>query len=90
MSFFGSNAFALPGNIVILLDEMVGFTDDDDVIAGVLAHEAGHVINQHSMRAVARSTVIAIAVADECGDGCNKPILFDSRPRLDLRRALFE
>ena len=25
------------------------FADDDDVIAGVLAHEAGHVIKQHSM-----------------------------------------
>ena len=57
-----ANAFALPGNIVILLDEMVEFADDDDVIAGVLAHEAGQVIKQHSMRAVGRSTVIAIAV----------------------------
>ena len=49
---------------------MVEFTDDDNVIAGVLAHETAHVITQHSMRAVARSTVIPIAVADECGDGC--------------------
>ena len=38
------------------------FAVDDDVIAGVLAHEAGHVTKQHSMRAVGRSTVIAIAV----------------------------
>jgi predicted Zn-dependent protease len=148
-SFFGPNAFALPGNIVILLDEMVEFADDDDVIVGVLAHETGHVINQHAMRAVAQSMAIAIAVglvfgiddsfieeittlstslilsnqsrkfeteadqvsleilqklgrdpesmvkffdkvAAECGEGCNKPNFFDSHPRLDHRRALFE
>jgi Zn-dependent protease with chaperone function len=59
---FGPNAFALPGNIVILLDEMVEFADDEDVIAGVLAHEIGHVTNQHAMRAVAQSAFIAIAV----------------------------
>jgi len=146
---FGPNAFALPGNIVILLDEMVEFAVDDDVIAGVLAHETGHVINQHAMRAVAQSMAIAIAVglvfgiddsfieeittlstslilsnqsrkfeteadqvsleilqklgrdpesmvkffdkvAAECGEGCNKPNFFDSHPRLDHRRALFE
>ena len=125
------------------------FADDDDVIAGVLAHEAGQVIKQHSMHAVGRSTVIAIAVglvfgiddsfieeiatlgtsltlssqsrkfetaadqvsleilqqlgrdpenmlkffdkvAAECGEGCKKPNFFDSHPRLDHRRALFE
>ena len=59
---FGPNAFALPGNIVILFDEMVEFADDEDVIAGVLAHEIGHVTNQHAIRAVAQSAVIAIAV----------------------------
>jgi predicted Zn-dependent protease len=29
-------------------------------------------------------------VAAECGEGCNKPNFFDSHPRLDHRRDLFE
>ena len=29
-------------------------------------------------------------VAAECGGGCKKPNFFDSHPRLDHRRALFE
>ena len=29
-------------------------------------------------------------VATECGEGCKKPNCFDSHPRLDHRRALFE
>jgi predicted Zn-dependent protease len=29
-------------------------------------------------------------VAAECGEGCNRPNFFDSHPRLDHRRALFE
>ncbi|MDC1001012.1 DUF898 family protein [Alphaproteobacteria bacterium] len=29
-------------------------------------------------------------VAAECGEGCTRPSFFDSHPRLDQRRALFE
>ena len=59
----GPNAFALPGNDVVLLDELVTYVDDDDVVLGVLAHELGHVIEQHALRQVMRSAVVAIGVS---------------------------
>ena len=61
----GPNAFALPGNDIVLLDELVTFADDDDddVVLGVLAHELGHVAEQHALRQVMRSAVIAIGVS---------------------------
>ena len=58
----GPNAFALPGNDIVLLDELVSFADDDDVVLGVLAHELGHVAEQHALRQVMRSAVVAIGV----------------------------
>jgi Zn-dependent protease with chaperone function len=59
----GPNAFALPGNDIVLLDELVTFADDDDVVLGVLAHELGHVAEQHALRQVMRSAVVAIGVS---------------------------
>lgn len=58
----GPNAFALPGNIVVLLDEMVEFADSEDVLVAVLAHEVGHVTNRHAMRLISRSAIVAFSV----------------------------
>lgn len=58
----GPNAFALPGNDIVLLDELVSFADDEDVVLGVLAHELGHVAEQHALRQVMRSAVIGIGI----------------------------
>ena len=58
----GPNAFALPGNDIVLLDELVTFADDDDVVLAVLAHEFGHVTELHALRQIMRSAVVAIGV----------------------------
>ena len=59
----GPNAFALPGNIIVLLDEMVEFADDDDLIAAVLAHELAHVTNRHAIRYITRSALLTVGAA---------------------------
>ena len=51
----GPNAFALPGNDVVLLDDLVTFADDEAVVLAVLAHEFGHAIERH---ALARSCAV--------------------------------
>lgn len=47
------NAFALPGGTVILTDEIVYLLGDDDRLAGVMAHELGHLHHRHSLRGLA-------------------------------------
>ena len=59
----GPNAFALPGNIIVLLDEMVEFADDEDLIAAIMAHELAHVTKRHAMRYITRSSLLAVAAA---------------------------
>lgn len=59
----GPNAFALLGNDVVLLDELVTYVDEEDVVIGVLAHELGHVVEQHALRQVMRGAVVAIGVS---------------------------
>ncbi len=46
----GANAFALPGGSIILTDQLVEFARNSDEIAGVLAHEIGHVKHRHPLR----------------------------------------
>jgi len=59
----GPNAFALPGNIIVLLDEMVNFVDDDDLIIAVLAHEYAHVSQRHAMRQITRNALLTAIAA---------------------------
>lgn len=44
------NAFAVPGGNIVVLSRLLDEAKDDDEIAGVLAHEIGHVIGRHFLR----------------------------------------
>jgi Zn-dependent protease with chaperone function len=64
----GANAFALPGGIVVVTDEMLSKAPDDDALAGVLAHELGHVEGRHGMRRVLRAAGLGAATLVIFGD----------------------
>lgn len=63
----GSNAFALPGGDIILLDQLALQLDDGEINA-VLAHELGHVIHRHALRLLIQKATMAIALAAWFGD----------------------
>ncbi len=65
----GPNAFALPGGIIVLTDELVQLGDGDtDMVVGVLAHELGHVIGRHGMRQIVQASLLATLVGMVMGD----------------------
>ncbi len=64
----GANALALPGGTVILTDQLAKLAKNDDEVAGVLAHEIGHVIEQHSLRQIYRALGIAFMASVIIGD----------------------
>ncbi|MCP5151391.1 MAG: M48 family metallopeptidase [Ectothiorhodospiraceae bacterium] len=65
----GANAFALPGGILVVTDELVTLLEDDyDALAAVLAHEVGHVLERHSLRAALQSSATALLIASVLGD----------------------
>lgn len=65
----GPNAFALPGNFIVLTDELVTLVDGDlDAISGVLAHELGHLKHRHGLRSVVQSTALTILGSALIGD----------------------
>lgn len=64
----GPNAFALPGGTIVVLDEIVALSSDDDEIIAVLAHEMGHVAERHALRQMLQASVVGLAMAWYVGD----------------------
>jgi Zn-dependent protease with chaperone function len=64
----GANAFALPDGTIVLLDELVTLTKDDNEIMAVLAHERGHIERRHTLRMVLQSSAVGLVVAWYGGD----------------------
>lgn len=73
----GINALALPDGAIIVTDGMIqyilGKAEEFDAqqqaqLAGVLAHEIGHIEQRHSVRVLARSSLTAAASAALFGD----------------------
>ena len=68
MPGLGPNAFALPAGTMVMTDDFVKEFPDPDVIAGVLGHEMGHVVDQHGLYRLYRSLGSAVLVAFLAGD----------------------
>ncbi|RLJ41360.1 peptidase M48-like protein [Litoreibacter meonggei] len=64
----GPNAFALPGGTMVMTDAFVNEFPEPDVMAGVLGHEIGHVVEEHGLRRLYRSLSTYILIAFLAGD----------------------
>lgn len=63
-----TNAFALPGGRIFLFREVLEKATSADEVAGVLAHEIGHVVHRHSMRAVLHDGALSVLAGLVLGD----------------------
>jgi Zn-dependent protease with chaperone function len=74
------NAFALPGGKVYLFDGLLAKAENADEIAGVLAHELGHLKHRDNMRGLIHnggtSFLIGLLFGDISGSGA---LIFGSR-----------
>lgn len=66
----GANAFALPSGDIVLTDQLVALSRDDDFrdILGVLAHEKGHVVYKHSLRMAIKTGLASVISGYITGD----------------------
>ena len=79
-----ANAFALPGGRIYLLDGLLQKARSPDEIAGILAHELGHVHHRDGMRRMIQtggtSFLFGLLFGDVTGAGA---VIFISRSMLD-------
>jgi Zn-dependent protease with chaperone function len=64
-----NNAFALPGGTIIVSREMIETAESADAIAGVLAHEYGHVIERDPETQLVRALGLSLVVDTFLGNG---------------------
>lgn len=90
-SLIGPNAFAMPGGHIVMTDELVNLSTDDDAVIGVLAHEAGHLKHRHTLRKMIQLTITGAFGAWLMGDVSNVaagalPIVMGAKYSRDLER----
>lgn len=57
------NAFALPGGYVHVTRGLLALADSEAELAGVLAHEIGHVVARHSAQRYSRTVTVGLGAA---------------------------
>ncbi len=62
------NAFALPGGQIVIFEGLLDFAQSPDEVAGVLAHEMGHVIHRHGTAGMIKSLGLAFFFGVLLGD----------------------
>ncbi|HUR43940.1 MAG TPA: M48 family metallopeptidase [Aestuariivirga sp.] len=65
------NAFALPGGRIVVTSTLIAKAETPEELAGVLAHELGHVVNRHSEAQIIRATGLELLIAIATGGSGN-------------------
>jgi predicted Zn-dependent protease len=61
------NAFAFPGDLVVIHDGLVAALESPEQLAAVIAHELGHVVHRDSMRTLSRRLITAAVLGTLVG-----------------------
>lgn len=64
----GANAFALPGGIMVVTDQLIALAKSDTEVVAVLAHELGHVKKRHVFRQSIQCVISGLMLAAVTGD----------------------
>jgi predicted Zn-dependent protease len=83
------NAFALPGGQIFITYGLLRLLDSEDEIAGVLGHEAGHVVGRHSNEQMAKAqlsqalvSAVVMAGGEDYGTTAGQIAQFVSRLKI--------
>ncbi len=90
-----ANAFALPGGIVVLTKGLIDDALSPEEVAGVIAHEIGHIHYDHPIQGLYRTAAVSVVVGLVTGDvaggilitGLGRWVLNSGYSRMAERRA---
>ena len=83
----GANAFALPGNKLIITDQLIDKAKHDEEIMAVLAHELGHIKQKHIVRMMLQSIGSGVILVMVTGDISNYSDLAAGIPAILLQQG---
>jgi predicted Zn-dependent protease len=56
------NAWTLPGNTILITRGLATWAETDDILAGIISHELGHVERHHAWRQLSQSILLKVIV----------------------------
>ena len=68
------NALAVPGGYIYLFKGLIDYMPSDSELAGIIAHEVGHIVKKHTVVQIERSLAVGLVFAILFG-GSNSAIL---------------
>jgi Zn-dependent protease with chaperone function len=80
--YFGPNAFALPGGIIVVTDDLVKLAQNTDEVTAVLAHEIGHAALRHGMRSILQNSIVGAVAAAVTADAATLSVAVAGLPVL--------
>lgn len=83
----GANAFALPGNRIVITDQLIERSKHDEEILAVLFHELGHVKEKHIVRMMLQSIGSGVVLVMITGDISNYSDLAAGLPAILLQQG---
>lgn len=83
----GANAFALPGNRIVITDQLIEKSKHDEEIMAVLFHELGHVKERHIVRMMLQSIGSGVVLVMITGDISNYSDLAAGLPAILLQQG---
>jgi len=78
----GPNAFALPGGIVVITDELIALCESPEEALAILAHEIGHVEQRHALRHLLQDSATAVLAATITSDASSLTLAVSGLPVL--------
>ena len=80
----GANAFALPSGDIIITDELINLSSNDNEIISILLHEIAHAELRHAIQRTIQTSTILLVVVAATGDLTSLGTLFLGVPALLL------
>ena len=89
------NAFALPGNFIVLTKGLIENALSAEEVVGVIAHEIGHIAHDHGIQRMYRTAAVSVLISLVTGDlaggilvaGLGKRMLYTGYSRVAEREA---
>jgi Zn-dependent protease with chaperone function len=83
----GPNAFALPDGTIVMTDQLVMLSENNQELLSVLAHEIGHIKNRHAIRMVLQDSAMLLVLTTLTGDATSAASIVSTLPTLLIESA---
>jgi len=83
----GPNAFALPDGSIVMTDQLVLLSQNNEELLSILAHEIGHIKHRHALRLLFQNSAVFVVIATLTGDATTASSLLSTLPTVLIERS---